>query len=131
MPQAERCRLLERGLVESGALRGLLMKTGKVAPLDESSATAGMHLPRRTGSLVVLKDYNEYIALLTLQCNRAEILEEARLPGCDCFVRRSPSSPDRNDLFAEKPAFYRERGSFHLAAVPQRALPYDERSPAD
>ncbi|WP_018900702.1 hypothetical protein [Rhizobium sp. 2MFCol3.1] len=33
----ERRRLLERGVAASGALRGLLTKTGKVAPLDEAA----------------------------------------------------------------------------------------------
>lgn len=33
----ERRRLLERGVAASGALRGLLTKTGKVAPMDESA----------------------------------------------------------------------------------------------
>ena len=32
---AERKRLLERGMTASGALRGLLLKTGKPAPSDE------------------------------------------------------------------------------------------------
>ncbi|MGV2102852.1 hypothetical protein ACQZ5H_24425 [Rhizobium sp. 21-4511-3d] len=32
---AERKRLLERGMTTSGALRGLLLKTGKPAPSDE------------------------------------------------------------------------------------------------
>jgi len=36
LPQAERRRLLERGTA-SGALRGLLVKTGKVAPFDEAA----------------------------------------------------------------------------------------------
>lgn len=36
VPQAERRLLLERGFTESGLLRGLLLKTGKVAPFDES-----------------------------------------------------------------------------------------------
>jgi hypothetical protein len=39
LPQAERRRLLERGVTASGALRGLLLKTGKVAPFDESTET--------------------------------------------------------------------------------------------
>ena len=34
---AERRRLLERGVTTSGALRGLLTKTGKIAPVDEST----------------------------------------------------------------------------------------------
>jgi hypothetical protein len=33
----ERRRLLERGVAASGALRGLLIKTGKVAPMDEAA----------------------------------------------------------------------------------------------
>lgn len=37
LPQAERRRLLETGVRASGALRGLLVKTGKVAPFDETS----------------------------------------------------------------------------------------------
>jgi hypothetical protein len=37
LPQAERRRLLERGVAASGALRGLLLKTGKIAPFDESN----------------------------------------------------------------------------------------------
>ncbi len=37
LPQAERRRLLERGVTVSGALRGLLVKTGKVAPFDEAA----------------------------------------------------------------------------------------------
>jgi len=37
LPQSERRRLLERGVTASGALRGLLVKTGKVAPFDESA----------------------------------------------------------------------------------------------
>jgi hypothetical protein len=37
LPQAERRRLLERGVTASGALRGLLVKTGKVAPFDEAA----------------------------------------------------------------------------------------------
>jgi hypothetical protein len=34
---AERRHLLERGVTTSGALRGLLTKTGKVAPFDEAT----------------------------------------------------------------------------------------------
>lgn len=34
---ADRRHLLERGVTASGALRGLLVKTGKVAPVDESA----------------------------------------------------------------------------------------------
>jgi hypothetical protein len=34
---AERRHLLERGVATSGALRGLLIKTGKVVPVDESA----------------------------------------------------------------------------------------------
>jgi hypothetical protein len=37
LPAAERRRLLERGVTASGALRGLLLKTGKAAPLDGST----------------------------------------------------------------------------------------------
>ncbi|WP_244557998.1 hypothetical protein [Rhizobium hainanense] len=37
LPAAERRRLLERGVTASGALRGLLLKTGKVAPFDAST----------------------------------------------------------------------------------------------
>lgn len=37
LPQAERRRLLECGVRASGALRGLLVKTGKVAPFDEAA----------------------------------------------------------------------------------------------
>lgn len=37
LPQAERRRLLERGVTASGALRGLLQKTGKIAPFDGST----------------------------------------------------------------------------------------------
>ncbi|MDM9644849.1 hypothetical protein [Rhizobium sp. S163] len=33
----ERRRLLERGVTASGALRGLLLKTGKIAPFDEAT----------------------------------------------------------------------------------------------
>jgi hypothetical protein len=35
--QAERRRILERGVTASGALRGLLLKTGKVGPFDGST----------------------------------------------------------------------------------------------
>lgn len=34
---ADRRLLLEKGVTASGALRGLLVKTGKVAPVDESA----------------------------------------------------------------------------------------------
>jgi len=34
---ADRRLLLERGVTASGALRGLLVKTGKVAPIDEAA----------------------------------------------------------------------------------------------
>jgi len=37
LPQSERRRLLERGVTASGALCGLLVKIGKVAPFDESA----------------------------------------------------------------------------------------------
>jgi hypothetical protein len=37
LPQAERRRLLESGVTASGALRGLLVRTGKVAPFDEAA----------------------------------------------------------------------------------------------
>lgn len=37
LPKAERRRLLERGVTASGALRGLLVRTGKVAPFDEAA----------------------------------------------------------------------------------------------
>ncbi|MGB8291603.1 MAG: hypothetical protein WCE42_27515 [Rhizobium ruizarguesonis] len=37
LPQAERRRLLERGVTASGALRRLLVITGKIAPFDESA----------------------------------------------------------------------------------------------
>jgi hypothetical protein len=47
LPQAERRRLLERGVVASGALRGLLTKTGKVAPF--SHAITSVH-PLLTGT---------------------------------------------------------------------------------
>ncbi|XAZ22433.1 hypothetical protein LVY75_27015 [Sinorhizobium sp. B11] len=34
---SDRRRLLERGVTASGALRGLIVKTGKVSPVDESA----------------------------------------------------------------------------------------------
>jgi hypothetical protein len=34
---SERRHLLERGVTASGALRGLLTKTGKIAPFDEAT----------------------------------------------------------------------------------------------
>ena len=34
---ADRCLLLEKGVSASGALRGLLVKTGKVAPVDDAA----------------------------------------------------------------------------------------------
>jgi hypothetical protein len=37
LPLPERRLLLERGVTASGALRGLLVNTGKVAPVDESA----------------------------------------------------------------------------------------------
>lgn len=37
LPQAERRRLLERGVTASGVLRALLVRTGKVAPFDEAT----------------------------------------------------------------------------------------------
>ncbi len=37
LPQAERRRLLERGVLASSTLRGLLVKAGTVAPFDESA----------------------------------------------------------------------------------------------
>ncbi len=37
LPQAERRRLLERGVTASGALRGLLSRTGKLVPFDGST----------------------------------------------------------------------------------------------
>jgi hypothetical protein len=37
LPHSERRRLLQRGVAASGALRGLLTKTGKVAPIDQSA----------------------------------------------------------------------------------------------
>ncbi|WP_197729895.1 hypothetical protein [Rhizobium ruizarguesonis] len=37
LPSGERRRLLERGVTASGALRRLLVITGKIAPFDESA----------------------------------------------------------------------------------------------
>lgn len=37
LPYDERRRLLERGVTASGALRGLLSKTGKMVPFDGST----------------------------------------------------------------------------------------------
>ncbi|MDR7145512.1 hypothetical protein [Rhizobium sp. BE258] len=37
LPQDEQRRLLKRGVTASGALRGLLSKTGKVVPFDRST----------------------------------------------------------------------------------------------
>ena len=37
LPLTERRRLLERGVTAASALRGLLVRTGKVAPFDEAA----------------------------------------------------------------------------------------------
>lgn len=63
VPAQERQRLLERGIKVSGAMRGLLGKTGKLAPFDEAWESVLVHIAR---NIIEMPDETASKALLAL-----------------------------------------------------------------
>lgn len=78
LPHPEQRRLLQRGVAASEALRGLLLKTGKIAPLDRSAerviediANDVEHMANETVAKALLALANQIRTLRILNKERA------------------------------------------------------------